>query len=166
MGAAMERLAAHERRRLAGDTDGQQHLALSRAFAHGVGAITGAIEGVVGIDVTAVGAMEQALAKAAQEISLAVQHHHRMFATVEDINAILAVDRDGGDVGQVPAVRQLRPVLYHAGALLARAEDGWHMVLPNFLVCCPTAFSDSIRTEKAPVWIGNPPLASSRCRPR
>src|ERR1700721_1109561 len=60
MGAAVERLAAHERRRLVRNADGQQHLAIAGAFADGVVAVVGAIEIVVGIDVRAGGAREQA----------------------------------------------------------------------------------------------------------
>ena len=116
VGAAVKRLAAHERRGLVRDADGQQHLAVGRALAHGVVAVIGAIEIVVGIDVQAVGAVEQAFAPARDEIALAVQHHHRMVAAVEDVDAVLAVDRDGSGVGQAPAVRQLRPVFDHAVA--------------------------------------------------
>jgi len=80
--SGVKRLAAHERRRLVRDADGQQHLAVGRALAHGVVAVIGAIEMVVGIDVQAVGAIEQAFAPAPEEIPLAVQHHHRMVAAV------------------------------------------------------------------------------------
>ena len=132
MGAAMERLAAHERRRLVRDADGQQHLAVDSAFAHGVVAVVGAIEIVLGVDVQPMRAAEQAFAPALDEIAVAVEHHHRMGAAVEDIDAVVAVDRDGGDVGEIPAVRQLCPVLHHAVAMLARAENGWHVFSPHF----------------------------------
>ncbi len=65
VGAAVKRLAAHERRRLVRDADRQQHLAVGGAFAHGVVAVVGAIEIVVGVDVQAVRAVEQAFAPAA-----------------------------------------------------------------------------------------------------
>jgi len=42
-----------------------------------------------------------------------------MGAAIEDIDAVLAVDRDRGNIGQVPAVRQLRPILHHTVAVLA-----------------------------------------------
>ena len=99
-----------------------------RAFAHGVVAVVGAIELVVGVDVHAVRAAEQAFAPAREEIAVAVEHDHRMLAAVEDIDAVLAVDGDRGDVVERPAVRQLRPVLDHAVAMLAGAENGWHVV--------------------------------------
>ncbi len=100
------------------------------ALAHGVVAVVGAIEIVVGVDVQAVRAVEQAFAPAPDEIALAVEHHHRMVAAVEDIDAVLAVDRDGGGVGQAPAVGQLRPVLHDAVTVLARAENSRHVFLP------------------------------------
>ena len=121
MGAAVERLAAHERRRLVRDADGQQHLAVGRAFAHRVVAVIGAVEIVVGVDVQAVRAVEQPFAPAFDEIAIAVEHHHRVLAAIEDVDAVLAVDGDRGDVREIPAVGQLRPVLHHAIAMLARA---------------------------------------------
>ena len=130
MGAAVKRLAAHERRRLVRDADGQQHLAVGRALAHGMVAVIGAIEIVVGIDVQTMRAVEQAFAPAGDEIALAVEHHHRMVAAVEDVDAVLAVDRDGSGVGQAPAVRQFCPVLHHAVTMLARAENSRHVFLP------------------------------------
>ena len=115
----------------------------SRAFAHGVVAVVGAIEIVVSVDVQPVRAGEQSFAPARHEIAVAVEHHHRMGAAVEEVDAVLAVDRDGGDVGELPAVRQLRPVLHHAVAMLARAENGWHvlflpvssLVIPGCATC-------------------------------
>ena len=89
MGAAVERLAAHIRLWPVRDADRQQHLAVDRALAHGVVAVIGAIEIVVGVDVQPMGAVEQAFAPAPEEIALAVQHHHRMGAAVEDVDAVL-----------------------------------------------------------------------------
>ena len=123
VGAAVERLAAHERRGLARDADGEQHLAVGRALAHRVVAVVGAVEIVVGVDVQAVRAREQPLAPALDEAAVAVQHHHRVLAAIEHVDAVLAVDRDRADVGQIPAVGQLRPVFDHAIAMLARAQN-------------------------------------------
>ena len=128
--AAVERLAAHIRRRLFGNADRQEHLAVGRTLAHGVVAVVGAIEIVVGIDVQAVGAREQAFAPTLDEIAVAVEHDHRVFAAIEDVDAVLAVDADRGDVGELPAVRQFCPVLHHAIAMLAGAEDVLHVCLP------------------------------------
>ena len=55
VGAAVERLAAHVRRRLAGDTEGQQHLAVERAMTHRVVGVVGQPDRVVGRDMDAVG---------------------------------------------------------------------------------------------------------------
>src|SRR6185295_12871177 len=71
VGAAVKRLAAHERRRLVRDADREQHLAIGGALAHGVVAVVGAIQIVVGIDVQAVRAVEQVFAPAGDEIALA-----------------------------------------------------------------------------------------------
>ncbi|GAA0003273.1 hypothetical protein BRDID11002_32740 [Bradyrhizobium diazoefficiens] len=53
-----------------------------------------------------------------------------MGAAVEDIDAVEAVDRDRGDVGELPAVRKFREVFDDAVAVLAGAENGWHWVSP------------------------------------
>ncbi len=131
VGAAVERLAAHEGRRLVRDADRQQHFAVGRAFPHRVVAVIGAIEIVLGVDVQSMRAIEQAFAPARDEIALAVEYHHRVGAAVEDIDAVLAVDRDRGDVCEIPSLRQLRPILHHAVAVFARAENGRHVCSPH-----------------------------------
>src|SRR5690242_6381119 len=85
---------------------------------------------VVGVDVQAVGAREHAFTPGSDEIALAVENHHRMFAAVEDVDAVLAVDAYGGDVGELPAVRQLAPVFDDAVTMLARAQNGRHVRPP------------------------------------
>ena len=86
-------------------------------------AVVGAVERVVAVDVDAVRAAEQAFAPGAQEVAVAVEHHHRMLAAVEDVDAVLAVDGDRRDVAELPAVGQLGPVLDHAITMLAAAQD-------------------------------------------
>ena len=107
--AAVERLAAQERRGLVGHADGQQDLALGGDLANRMVAVVGAVEVVVAVDMDAVGAAEQAFAPRAQEIAVAVEHHHRMLAAIEDVDAVLAVDGDGRDIAELPAVGQLAP---------------------------------------------------------
>ena len=124
--AAMERLAAHEGRGLAGHADGEVDLALGRAAAHAVVAVVGAVEVVVRIDVQAVRALEDALAPGAQEVALPIEHHHGVLAAIEDVDLVLAVDGDGADVHELPAVGQLGPVLDHAIAMLATAQHCRH----------------------------------------
>ena len=82
-------------------------------------AIIGAIEIVVGIDVQPMGAAEQPFAPAGDEIALAVEHDHRVGAAIEDVDTVLAVDRDGRDIGEIPTVGELRPVFRHAVAMFA-----------------------------------------------
>jgi hypothetical protein len=82
-------------------------------------AVIGAIEMIVGVDVQSMRALEQVFTPTGDEVARPVQYHHRMDAAVEDVDAVLAVDRDRGDVSQVPAIRQLGPILDHAVAMLA-----------------------------------------------
>jgi hypothetical protein len=77
-----------------------------------------------------VGAGKQAFAPARDEAALAVEHDHRMGAAVEHVDAVLAVDRDGGDVAELPLLGQLRPVFDDAVTVFARAENGRHIVSP------------------------------------
>ena len=127
--AAMERLAAHEGRRLAGHTDGELDLAGGRASAHGVIAVIGAVEIVVRIDVQAVRALEDALAPGAQEVALAVEHHHGVLAAIEHVDLVLAVDGDSADIHELPLVRKLGPVLDYPIAMLATAQHSRHCTL-------------------------------------
>ena len=110
-------------RGLVGHADGQQHLAVGRDLADRVVAVVGAVERVVAVDMDAVRAAEQAFAPRAQEVAVAVEHHHRMLAAIEDIDVVLAVDGHGGDVAELPAVGQLGPVLDHAITMLAASKD-------------------------------------------
>ena len=68
MGTAIERLAAHERRRPARDADFQQHLAIEGAFADGVVAVVGAIKRVIRPDMQAVRPVEQSLAPGIEQV--------------------------------------------------------------------------------------------------
>ena len=131
VGAAVERLAAHERRRLVRDADGQQHLAVGASTCAPCGRRHRCNRDCRRRRCAGRGArLNRPSPQLRDEIAVAVEHHHRMVAAIEDVDAVLAVDRDRGDVGQAPAVRQLRPVLHHAVAMLARAENGRHVFLP------------------------------------
>src|SRR5262249_29519330 len=126
MGAAVERLAAHKDGRLSGDTDFEQHLAFGGAFAHAMGAVVGHVEAVVGTYVNAVRAGPQPLAPGRQKIAVAIKHHHRVFAAVEGVDPILAVDADSGDFLEGPAVGELSPVVDDAVSEVASADDVRH----------------------------------------
>src|SRR5262249_54029705 len=122
--ATVERLAAHVWGRLPGHAELEQHLSLGGALAHDVTAVVGAVEDVVGVDVQPVRARERALPPGPDEVALAVEDDHRVLAAVEAVDAVLAIDRDRGDVLELPSFRQLRPVLDHAVAVLAGTENG------------------------------------------
>src|SRR6516164_6901209 len=126
----MKWFPAHEGCRLAGNSNGELDASRGGALAHGVIAVIGAIECVVGVDVEPVRAAKHTLPPGAQEVSLAIEHHHRMFPAVENVNLVLAVDPDGGDVLERPPVGQFRPVLHHPIAMLAAAQNYRHCVLP------------------------------------
>ena len=130
VGAAVERIAAVHRRGLAGHADLQQELPFQRQPAHRVVAVVGAVDRVVRRDVHAVRPTEQTLAPGAQEVAVAVEHHHRVLAAREDVDVVLAVHADRGDLAVVPAVGQLAPVLDHLVAMLAGADDDCHDRLP------------------------------------
>ena len=104
-------------------------------FLDGVVAVVGAVEIVVGVDVQAVRTREQPLAPALEEVALAVEHHHRVLATIEHVDVVLAVDRDRADVGQVPALGELSPVLHHPIAMFAGPQNG-HASPPRFASRC------------------------------
>ena len=133
VGAAMKRLAAHERRGLPRNADREQHLAVGRALSHRMVAVVGAVELIVSVNMQSVRAVEQAFAPARDEIAVTVEHDHRMGAAVEYVDAVAAADRDGGHIPEVPAVRQLRPVLDHTITMLARAQDDRHGMLLRML---------------------------------
>jgi len=121
MRAAVERRAAHVRRGLAGNADLEEHLALRGALAHEVAAVVGAVQDVVRVDMQAVRTRKGALAPGAQEVSVAVEHDHRVLAAVERIDAVLAVHRHRGDVLELPALGQLAPAFDHPVPIVAAA---------------------------------------------
>src|SRR5439155_25942281 len=51
-------------------------------------------------------------------------------AAVEDVDAVLAVDGDGCDVGEGPSIRQLCPVFDDAIAVFAGSENWLHRMSP------------------------------------
>ena len=110
MRAAVERLAAHVRRWLTGNADRQQHLAFKRALSHAMVTVVRAVERLVGTDVQAMRAMKHTLAPGPQELAVAIEHHHRVLATVEDVDTVLAVHRHCGDIRERPAFGNVGPV--------------------------------------------------------
>jgi hypothetical protein len=60
-------------------------------------AVVGEVDGVV-VDRDAVGAREDAFAPGGQEAAVAVVDEKGVLAAVEDVDAVLGVGRDAGDV--------------------------------------------------------------------
>src|SRR6185437_3671922 len=133
VGAAVEGSAADIGRGLARHAELQEQRALEGELAHGVVAVIGAVDRVVGPDMDAMRAHEQPFAPAAQEIAVAVEHDHRMGAAIEDIDAVLAVDGDAGDFAVSPALGKLAPALDDAIAIIAAAQHLRHDPLPSHL---------------------------------
>jgi hypothetical protein len=52
-----------------------------------------------------------------------------VFAPIENVDPILAVHAHAADVLEIPAGRQLRPVLDHTITMLAASQDDRHDVL-------------------------------------
>jgi hypothetical protein len=148
MGAAVERFAAHIRRRPAGNAELQEHLAVERAFADEMPAIIGQVNRFVRSHMDAMRPRILALTPGAQKITLAIEHHDRVFAAVEHIDIVLGVDPDRPDLLERPAVRQFRPILDDAVLEIAGAHDDRHA---RFSAAMP-----SRRLSKHPVR-NNPP---------
>ena len=97
MRTAVERLAAHERRWLAGDAKCQQHLSRERALADGMVAVIGEPDCVVWRHEHAVGARELPFPERAQEVAVAIEDDHRMGTSIEDVDVIVLVHADAAD---------------------------------------------------------------------
>src|SRR4051812_49945011 len=72
-----------------------------------------------------------------------------MGPAVEDVDAVLAVDRDRSDVGELPSVRQLCEVFNDAVAVLAGAENGWHGCSPLIGVGDAIVSTLSLRAQRS-----------------
>src|SRR6185437_1539070 len=102
--------------------------------ADGVVAIVGAPDRVIRTDMHAVRAVEQALAPGTEEVARPIEHRHRVFAAGEDVDVVLAVDADGGDLPVMPSGGQRAPVLGHFVAVFAFTDDDGHGGFPSLLV--------------------------------
>jgi len=88
VGAAIEGVAAHEEGRLAADAQCHEHFSIQGAMAHGVVAVVGQIDRVIGPHGHAVGSGVNAFAPGAEEVPLPVEDNHRVFAPVEHVNVV------------------------------------------------------------------------------
>ncbi len=108
----------------------EEHPSLEGAFAHGVVAVIGQKDRVVRGHVDAVRAVKHALAPRAQEMAVAVEHHHRVRAAAEGIDVVVPVDPDRGNVGvELPALGQLGPIVDDLVAEAVGSENDRHDVL-------------------------------------
>ena len=123
MGTAVKRLAAHKWRRLAGNAELEQDLAVQGDLAHEMAAIVGQEHRVVGRHVNAVGPRILALAPGSQETALSVEHDHRVLAAIEHIDVVVAVHTDPADLLERPSVGQSRPIGIDAVSELAASDD-------------------------------------------
>src|SRR5437588_2038229 len=117
--APVERQAAAERRRSAGDSDGEQDCSIERALADGVVAVVCEVDRVVRAHRHGVGPREEALAPGALEASVTVEDDHRVRAAGEHKDAVAAVHPDAGDLLKGPPLGEPGPVLHHLEEILA-----------------------------------------------
>src|SRR5437016_4840664 len=71
-----------------------------------------------------------ALAPRAQELAVAVEHHHRVLAAVEHVDVVPGVDADRADFLERPALGEPRPVLDDAVPVFAAPDNDRHALSP------------------------------------
>src|SRR5450755_4003222 len=128
MRAAPERLSAHEGSCISRYSDREQDLAIERALADRVITVVSQVDRVVRSHVNAMGALEHAVPPRAQAIAVAVEHDHRMVATMERVDAIVAIDADRGHIAELPLFRPFGPALENTIPVVAAAKDRGHAV--------------------------------------
>src|SRR6516165_6213496 len=92
--------------------------------------VVGAVDGVIRADGDAVGAVETAFAPGGKKTSVAVKDNDRMFAAIENVNAIAGIRSDAGHFAEAPAGGQLFPALQGLVVILPLADDGVHGFSP------------------------------------
>jgi hypothetical protein len=91
-----------------------QQAAFGRELAHGVITVVGGEDGPVRGDIDAMRAHgEIALAPGAQEIALPVIDNHRVLAATDQVDTVLLIVGNAGDVAMREALGQLLPALDH-----------------------------------------------------
>src|SRR5437879_2379605 len=143
MRATPERLSAHEASCFSRYSDRKEDFSIERALADRVITVVRQVDGVVRSHVNSVGALEHAISPRAQVVPVAVEHHHRMIATMERVDAIVAVDTDRRNVAELPRFRPFDPILEDAILVVAAAEDCGHAV------CSRTFTSSSMGVSRA-----------------
>jgi hypothetical protein len=98
-------------------------------------AVIGQPDRLVGRHENAVRADENAFAPGPQQITLSVEHAHRMLAAIEGVDIVVLVDADGRDIGvELHAGREFCPTLGHLVAIAVRPEYHRHGVPLVFCV--------------------------------
>src|SRR5262249_18300773 len=57
-------------------------------------------------------------------------HDHRVFAAVEDVDVVAAIDADGADFMEGPVIRELAPAFLHPIAKVTLTQNNGHFILP------------------------------------
>ena len=89
------------------------------------------IDRVVGSHVHAMGTGEHAFAPGTQKVALAVEHDHRMLAAVEHVDVVVAIDANGANLVERPAIRQAAPAFLDAITIVSGAQNHGHAVSPK-----------------------------------
>ena len=113
MGAAVEGVAAHEWRRLAGDAQGEDDATVQIALAHRVVAVVGQIDAVVRPHGDAVGPWVGSLAPRTEEIAVLVKYDHRVLAPIENVNVVLGVHSNCSAFFERPTVGEDSPTFFY-----------------------------------------------------
>src|SRR6266511_3918112 len=113
MRAAIKRFAALIGRRLSRNSDRQKNFSIQGAFADRVIAVIGQKNRLLRSDGRAVRPLENAVPPRPQQITIAVEDDHWMFAAGETIDLIFVIHGHGGDFMKGPIVRQLSPAFDH-----------------------------------------------------
>jgi hypothetical protein len=94
VGAAVERLTAHKGRRLARHAELQQDLPIQRDLADKMPAVVGEEHCVVLGHMNPMRPRVLSLTPGAQKVAVAIEHHHRVVAAIENVDIVAAVHPD------------------------------------------------------------------------
>jgi hypothetical protein len=82
-----------------------------------------------------------AFAPRSQEITGAVEDHHRVLAAVEHIDIVVTVDADPADLLEGPAVGQFRPIGVNTVFELSAADDHRRLLPPEIVWPMPSQYA-------------------------
>src|SRR5262249_15463755 len=81
---------------------------------------------VVLVNVQPVRSPEDTFTPRAQKIALSVEYDHRMLAAVEDVDLVLTVHSNRGNVFKLPCVGKFGPIVHHRIAMFTTAQHDRH----------------------------------------